>query len=217
MAAKLSEKAQTIAYYRAGRPEEAKALVVSDHGRLLMTQIRSLSEEMVREEDSLWTARSATYQKSVRATIASIYLAIGLAVIGLGFLAYLIPYRIGLRERHARHLAEREEWSLRSTLTSLRDAVIAPDGQGQVTFLNTVAEELMGVKVEKAKGRAIEEVFRIFNESTLLPVENPVKKVMEVGRIVGLANHTVLERSDGAMIPIEDSAAPIRETIARGW
>ncbi len=212
--AKLSELGQTIAYYRAGRPEEAKALVVSDHGRLLMTQIRSLSEEMVREEDSLWTARSATYQKSVRATIASIYLASGLAVIGLGFLAYFILHRIGLRERHARQLAEREEW-FRSTLTSLGDAVIATDGQGQVTFLNTVAEELMGVKVEQAKGRAIEEVFRIFNESTLLPVENPVKKVMEVGRIVGLANHTVLERSDGAMIPIEDSAAPIRDDRER--
>ena len=31
-----------------------------------------------------------------------------------------------------------------------------------------------------------------------------------MGRIVGLANHTVLEKTDGTMIPIEDSAAPIR-------
>ena len=34
---------------------------------------------------------------------------------------------------------------------------------------------------------------------------------MELGTIVGLANHTVLKRSDGALIPIEDSAAPIRD------
>ena len=169
---------------------------------------------MVREEDSLWTARSATYQRSVRVTIASIYLASGLAAIGLGFLAYFILHAIGLRERHARQIAEREEW-FRVTLTSLGDAVIATDGQGQVTFLNTVAEELMGIKVEQAKGRAIAEVFRIFNESTLLPVENPVKMVMELGRIVGLANHTVLQRSDGVMIPIEDSAAPIRDDRER--
>ena len=211
---KLNELGQTIAYYRAGRPEEAKAIVVSDHGRLLMTQIRSLTEEMVREEDSLWAARSATYQRSVRVTIACIYLASGLAAIGLGFLAYFILHAIGLRERHARQIADREEW-FRVTLTSLGDAVIATDEQGRVTFLNTVAEELMGVKVEQAKGRAIQEVFRIFNESTLLPVENPVKKVMEEGRIVGLANHTVLQRSDGAMVPIEDSAAPIRDDRER--
>jgi PAS domain S-box-containing protein len=207
---KLSELGQTISYYRAGKPEEAKALVESDHGIVLMDRIRSLTEEMVQEEDSLWTARSATYQRSVRVTIACIYLASGLAVIGLAFLAYFILHAIGLRERHARLIAEQEEW-FRSTLTSLGDAVIATDGHGQVTFLNTVAEELIGIKVEQAKGRSIEEVFRIFNESTLLPVENPVKMVMELGRIVGLANHTVLQRSDGAMIPIEDSAAPIRD------
>jgi PAS domain S-box-containing protein len=214
VAAKLSELGQTISYYRAGQPEEAKALVVSDHGRVLMDRIRTLTDEMVQEEDSLWAARSATYEKSVRVTIACIYLASGLAAVGLGFLAYFILHAINLRERHARQLAEREEW-FRVTLTSLGDAVIATDEQGQVTFLNTVAEELMGVKVEQAKGRAITEVFRIFNESTLLPVENPVKIVMELGRIVGLANHTVLERSDGVMIPIEDSAAPIRDDRER--
>ena len=208
--AKLNELGQTISDYRAGRPEEAKAIVLSDDGRILMTRTRSLIDEMVREEDSLWSARSATYQRSVRVTIACIYLASALAAIGLGFLAYFILHAIGLRERHARLIAEREEW-FRVTLTSLGDAVIATDGQGQVTFLNTVAEDLMGVKVEHAKGRAIEEVFRIFNESTLLPVENPVKMVMELGRIVGLANHTVLQKTDGTMIPIEDSAAPIRD------
>src|SRR5262249_25868538 len=30
------------------------------------------------------------------------------------------------------------------------------------------------------------------------------------GKIVGLANHTVLKHRDGRLIPIEDSAAPIR-------
>ena len=214
VAAKLSELGQTISYYRAGQPEEAKAIVVSDHGKVLMDRIRTLTAEMVQEEDSLWAARSATYQRSVQVTIACIYLASGLAAIGLGFLAYFILHAIGLRERHARQLAEREEW-FRVTLTSLGDAVIATDEQGQVTFLNTVAEDLMGVKVDQAKGRAITEVFRIFNESTLLPVENPVRIVMELGRIVGLANHTVLERSDGVMIPIEDSAAPIRDDRER--
>jgi signal transduction histidine kinase len=34
---------------------------------------------------------------------------------------------------------------------------------------------------------------------------------MELGVIVGLANHTVLQRADGTFIPIEDSAAPIRD------
>ena len=97
------------------------------------------------------------------------------------------------------------------TLTSLGDAVFAADELGRVTFLNPVAEQLTGKDLTHAKGRAIEEVFPIFSESTHQAVENPVKKVMELGRMVGLANHTDLQKSDGALIAIEDSAAPIRD------
>ncbi len=87
--------------------------------------------------------------------------------------------------------------------------MIATDEHGLVTFLNPVAEQLIGIDMEYARGKAIQEVFPIFNEATQKPVENPVKKVMELGRVVGLANHTVLQKSDGTLIPIEDSAAPI--------
>lgn len=97
------------------------------------------------------------------------------------------------------------------TLTSLGDAVVATDAEGLVTFLNPIAEELMGLGIASVKGRPIGEVFRIFNETTHKPVENPIKRVLETGRIVGLANHTVLQKTDGTMIPIEDSAAPIRD------
>jgi PAS domain S-box-containing protein len=81
-----------------------------------------------------------------------------------------------------------------------------------VTFLNPIAEELIGIQMTHAQRRPIQDVFPIFNESTLARVENPVDKVLELGRVVGLANHTVLQRSDGVMIPIEDSAAPILDS-----
>ena len=56
----------------------------------------------------------------------------------------------------------------------------------------------------------LEHVFRIINELTGETAENPVGKVLQTGRIVGLANHTALIRRDGTMLSIEDSAAPIR-------
>jgi PAS domain S-box-containing protein len=207
---KLSELGQTISLYRSGRTDEAKALVLSDVGLLMMNDIRKLIDQMGREEDSLEAIRSATYQRSIRVTAACIYLASFIAALGLILLAYYILRGIELRERHARQIEEREEW-FRTTLTSLGDAVIATDEHGQVTFLNPVAEQLIGIDLAHARGRAIQEVFPIFNESTQKPVENPVKKVMELGRVVGLANHTVLQKSDGTLIPIEDSAAPIRD------
>jgi PAS domain S-box-containing protein len=54
-------------------------------------------------------------------------------------------------------------------------------------------------------------VFRILNEQTRQPVENPVEKVLRDGAIVGLGNHTILIAKDGAERPIDDSAAPIRD------
>jgi PAS domain S-box-containing protein len=207
---KLAELARTISLFRAGKSAEAKALVVSDLGLHTMDDVRKLIDEMGQEERSLQADRSATYQKSIRKTTASIYLASFIAALGLVFLAYFILHEMALRERHARQLLEREEW-FRVTLTSLGDAVIATDERGHVTFLNPIAEQLTGRPLANSKGKAIQEVFPIFNESTHLPVENPVKKVMELGRIIGLANHTVLQNTDGTMIPIEDSAAPIRD------
>ncbi len=128
---------------------------------------------------------------------------------GLILLAFYILREIELRSKHARQMLEREEWF--RALTSLGDAVIATDKLGKVTYLNPLAEKLIGTDLASVKGRAIQEVFPIFNEATREPVDNPVGKVMELGRVVGLADHTVLKNTDGTFIPIEDSASPIRD------
>jgi len=207
---KLGELAQTIALYKAGKAKEARALVLSDEGRHYMGAIRTLVLKMEADENSLHAAREAKYQKSIGVTIWCIYLASVVAAVGLLLLAYYILREMGLREKYSREVAEREEW-FRVTLSSLGDGVIATDENGTVTFLNPVAENLTGRTMEEAKGRPIHEVFPIFNEYTLQPVDNPVSKVMEQGVVVGLANHTVLRHVNGDLTPIEDSAAPIRD------
>ena len=79
-------------------------------------------------------------------------------------------------------------------------------------FLNPVAENLVGWTTEEAARRRLEDVFRIVNEDTRQPVENPALRALKEGVVVGLANHTVLIAKDGQERPIDDSAAPIRDT-----
>ncbi|WP_074310562.1 PAS domain S-box protein [Singulisphaera sp. GP187] len=112
-----------------------------------------------------------------------------------------------------RHLQAEHELRERldTTLRSIGDAVIATDGQGQVRFMNPIAEQLTGWTQVEASGRPMEEVFRIVNEQTRVPAEHPVARVIRDGVIVGLANHTVLIAKEGVETPIEDSAAPIRD------
>ena len=207
---KLDELAQTIALYNRDDPDAAFNMVATNRGLHTMEKLRALVADMQREETGIYEARKQTYLRSIRVTVFCIYLASGLAAIGLILLAYLILRDINVRERHAAQIKQREEW-FRVTLTSIGDGVIATDGHGLVTFVNPIAERLTGTTMSEAKGRMIQDVFPIFNEVTMLRVDNPVSKVMELGQIVGLANHTVLKHRDGSLLPIEDSAAPIRD------
>ena len=105
---------------------------------------------------------------------------------------------------------EQRQW-LDITLTSIGDAVIVTDSQGRINLINRVAESVTGWKMADAIGRPLQEVFRTFHEDSGAEVENPVTKVLRVGQVVGLANHTVLIAKDGREVPIDDSGAPIKD------
>jgi len=205
---KLKELAETIQLYRAGDLEGAKALVESDDGLLTMQQVRGVLAGMQQEEITLESRRTQTYTRRVRRTVFSVFATTAVAMGGLGFLLFYILREMRLREKHAEQIRQREEW-FRVTLTSIGDGVIATDENGLVTFINPIAEQMAGVTLGQSRGREVERVLPLFNETTQKAVENPVSIVMQKGAIVGMANHTVLKRPDGTMIPIEDSAAPI--------
>jgi PAS domain-containing protein len=95
-----------------------------------------------------------------------------------------------LAEENAR-LREQQELP-RVTLASIGDAVIATDIEGRVTFLNPVAQDLTKWTQGEAQGGPLDTVFKIVNEQTRQPVENPVARVLKEGCAVGLANQTVL-------------------------
>ena len=55
---------------------------------------------------------------------------------------------------------------LRTTLSSIGDAVISTDAQGRISFFNPVAEALTGWSQSEGAGKPLEEVFAIVNENT---------------------------------------------------
>ncbi|UUO08399.1 PAS domain S-box protein [Blastopirellula sp. J2-11] len=118
---------------------------------------------------------------------------------------------LGLLNRQVMQEEREHRELLRITLASIGDAVISTDAEGLVTFLNPVAAALTGWSQQEAIGRSLTEVFSIINESTRQPVENPAERALREGKIVGLANHTVLIAKEGTERFIDDSAAPIRD------
>jgi PAS domain S-box-containing protein len=100
---------------------------------------------------------------------------------------------------------------LRVTLASIGDAVIVTDREARVRSLNAEAERLTGWNETQARGRQLSEVLHIVNEFSGEVVESPVEEVLRSERAAALVNHTILITRTGARIPIDDSAAPIRE------
>jgi PAS domain S-box-containing protein len=139
------------------------------------------------------------------ARLTALISAVGLSVVA----ACLVLLSLGIERRAASRIRRSEEW-LATTLTSIGDGVIATDARGAVRFLNPVAAALTGWSQQDARGRPLDEVFRIVSESDRTPAENPVTRVLREGHVVSLANHTLLVRRDGTDCPIEDSGAPIR-------
>ncbi len=118
-------------------------------------------------------------------------------------------HAIDLQRRRAEELFLSEQ-HLRTTLASIGDGVIACDAEGRVQMMNPVAQELTGWTESEARNLPLDEVFHIVDETTRLPVENPVVKVQRLNSIVTIGNHTILLRKDDSELSIDDSGAPIR-------
>ncbi|MFZ3169509.1 MAG: PAS domain S-box protein [Candidatus Methanoperedens sp.] len=113
-----------------------------------------------------------------------------------------------------KHKTERELKESRrlfeTTLRSIVDAVIATNKAGLITFMNPIAEKLIGRKQEEVLNKELTEVFKIINRHTRKPVENPITRALE-GSITCRENHILLTGKDGREIPVDTSAAPIKD------
>jgi PAS domain S-box-containing protein len=76
--------------------------------------------------------------------------------------------------------------------------------------MNTVAEQLTECTLNEARGKPVQEIFRVINEFTRRNVED-VARVIEKGMIDGLTNLTILVRKNGTEVAIDHSGAPIRD------
>ena len=103
------------------------------------------------------------------------------------------------------------EW-MHDALTEIGLATVLTDFRGLIVAMNSVAETLTGFTERVAKGLRVAAIFRIENESTRQPVEDPIARVLSSGTATGLADHTVLIARDGREWRIDSGSAAIRDT-----
>ena len=82
-----------------------------------------------------------------------------------------------------------------------------------VDYINPVAQDLTGWDMRTARNTSISEIMTIINEHTRATVENPVLRCLRGGRVITLEEHSILITKNGDEVPIQDSAAPIRDRV----
>lgn len=124
-------------------------------------------------------------------------------------LAFVLWYRSHARIEETTRRVREERSHKHTMLQSIGDAVIATDENEAIILMNPEAERLTGWNETSAMGRPLQEVFRILHGKTREPCESPAQKVIQTGKVVGLANHTILVARNGREFQIADSGAPI--------
>ncbi len=129
-----------------------------------------------------------------------------------GRLLRLVGVELDITERKLYEEALfREKESAQITLQSIGDGVITTDGNSVIDYINPVAEQLTGWRLEDAMGRPVEEVFRAFHEETCEPLENPLTVSIRRARSIKSVRPMLLIRRDGNELYVESTAAPIRD------
>lgn len=120
------------------------------------------------------------------------------------------------KHRMERKLEEREAL-LRTTLSSVADAVVVTDDHSRVLMLNAAAEQLCGWKQEEAEGKPVLRVLGLIDVDSGEPAEDPVPLAILKDAPMPLDHRWQLVSRSGFQMRIEGSAAPVKASgIALG-
>jgi len=125
----------------------------------------------------------------------------GISGSGIGFWIYR------LKESNLEKELKKEK--LRLTLDSIGDAVIVVNVEGNITRMNSVAENVTGWTFAEASGVTLGKIFYIKSSLTGDIIDFPISEIISGMKVIHLEHDIVLRSKSGEEFEIEDSAAPI--------
>ena len=86
-----------------------------------------------------------------------------------------------------------------------------PTDDGNVTFLNPIAETITGWSRAEARGKPAGEILRLLDQKTREPIDHPLLRALRDRIVVAAQEPSLLVSRSGAEVPVEHSASPVRE------
>ena len=105
--------------------------------------------------------------------------------------------------------------SFNLTLGSIGDGVITTELNGDIEYMNMVAEQSTGWKLQDARGKPMRKIFKLIEERSLDSPPDPAALCLEKGKSTILAGHLLLlHRYNNKRLSVEVNASPIRDSNA---
>jgi len=117
--------------------------------------------------------------------------------------------------KQAKEALFQEKERAQITLGSIGDGVITTDLNGDIDYMNTIAEQATGWKLEEARGMPSKRVLKVIDEKTLKSPFDAISHCLKSGKNTNLAGHLLLvHRHRSQRLSIELNASPIRNSAS---
>lgn len=89
------------------------------------------------------------------------------------------------------------------------NAAFVTDTEGQIVYINPIAERFAGIKGPDALGRPLRKIVLLLNPKTSEAMDVPLQKVLVEARAMFLPEYTTLTNPGGQKLPVDGSLGPI--------
>jgi len=210
---------RAMALIRVSAPLQDRIIQDIVNGRIGKSNV--LIERDITLEKKLWSvfdeliAASQVHLKNVATANERENRRASATIVILGILAVIIAIIAMVRViQHAgnyqRALRGEKEFA-EMTLSSIGDAVIATDYEGNITFINLAAQKMLGYTTVQTKGKSLRRFFDILSEDSRHKENHLAFEDFMDGPAVSVSRYHVLKLANGSECIIEDVVSPMHD------
>ncbi len=113
------------------------------------------------------------------------------------------------RAHESEHALFDEKQRAEVTLNSIAEGVITTDSNGNIRFMNPIAEKLTGWTQAEADGQPVDDIIKLVDEQSGDKTPCAISECLRGNRVVRNLQGRVLIRKGGKEIEVDESAAPM--------
>lgn len=136
------------------------------------------------------------------------FIIFSIASLVLGFMVY--KENALLKKRN--QLLQAQQQYLQNAANNVNEGIIVTDDTACIYYMNPAAEKITASTLQNAKSKPLQQVYKIFNQSTGEPVENAAIRVLKSGVAIVDENNTVLTNSRKQKIVIKNTCNPLHNS-----